>query len=375
MLKKIKPQRFWSPYLQAHVNRVLGECETCTQFNIRKGISTPLGQMPLQEGPFKHFMIDYVDMMRPIQNQRYMLVIVARFSRWVEAVPATAQNTANVIKFLTREVFPRFGVPTVISSDNGTVCGKYSEVGSCAAKSKMEIGMCVSSAVPRDSGKGQQNRKAKIAKVCRHTGLNWVDTLPLALMAYRMQTHSQTHLTPHEMMTMPCPNMRGPYEGPPLEQLQRELQMYVRQMSKTHQNLCLQEQHRARQQQPEEVPENPVQPGDRVYIRSFRRRWNEPIQAGPFEVTHATPTAVKVRGSNVWYQLNHCTRILNRALPEPLIEDEDGSDEETERGDSEGERDPEGPDNPESPSNPGHPPGAGPGQGEPERGGRIGTLL
>lgn len=49
-----------------------------------------------------------------------MLVIVERFSRWVEAVPTRAQNAANVIKFLTREVFPRFGVPSVKSSDNGT---------------------------------------------------------------------------------------------------------------------------------------------------------------------------------------------------------------------------------------------------------------
>lgn len=34
--------------------------------------------------------------------------------------------------------------------------------------------------------------KAKIAKVCSHMGLNWVDALPLALMAYCTQIHSKT---------------------------------------------------------------------------------------------------------------------------------------------------------------------------------------
>lgn len=80
-----------------------------------------LGQVPLPKGPFKHLTIDYAYMVCPIRGHRYLLVIVDRFSRWVEAVPTKSQNTVNVIKFLTREVFPRFGVPTIISSDNGTM--------------------------------------------------------------------------------------------------------------------------------------------------------------------------------------------------------------------------------------------------------------
>lgn len=42
---------------------------------------------------------------------KYMLVIIDKFSRWVEA--------ANLIKFLTRKVIPRFRILSVISSDSG----------------------------------------------------------------------------------------------------------------------------------------------------------------------------------------------------------------------------------------------------------------
>ena len=56
--------------------------------------------------------MNYVDML-------CMLVILDRFSRWVEAVPSKDQSVATVIKFLTREVMPRFEIQSEISSDNG----------------------------------------------------------------------------------------------------------------------------------------------------------------------------------------------------------------------------------------------------------------
>lgn len=41
--------------------------------------------------------------------------------------------------------------------------------------------------------------KNRIAKICQHTGLNWVAALPLALMACRSSELRDLHLTPHEL--------------------------------------------------------------------------------------------------------------------------------------------------------------------------------
>ncbi len=51
-----------------------------------------------------------------------------------------------------------------------------------------------------------------------------------------MQTNRITNLTPHKMLTgrpMPFPYLRGPYEGPPLEQLQMELRAYMEDRGET----------------------------------------------------------------------------------------------------------------------------------------------
>ncbi len=37
-----------------------------------------------------------------------------------------------------------------------------------------------------------------------------------------------------------------------------------------------------------------ISPGDWVYVKVFKRKWNQPRHEGPFKVTLTTPTALKV---------------------------------------------------------------------------------
>lgn len=64
---------------------------------------------------------------------------------------------------------------------------------------------------------------------------------------------------------MPSPGLSGLHEGPTLDQLEGELRAYVKQVTRIHQAIYLQVQ---------------------------------PKRTGPFEVTHASSIAVKVRGSD-----------------------------------------------------------------------------
>ncbi len=293
------------------VDDFLSSCEICAKHNVRKGITTPIGHIPVPEGPFKHLVM-VLDIIKRVQGKRYMLVIIDRFSKWVEAVPLADEGAATVIKFLIREVFPRFGIPSEISSDNGSsFIQKTVKQVLQQLRIKQRLG-CVYH--PQSQGMVEKlngTLKATFNKICASTKLNWVDALPLVSMSYRMQINRSMHLTPHEMLTgrpMPATFCRDPYKGPPLEQLQMELRAYMKKLTAIHKAIYLQE---TRKQQPMEEAEAacPIVPGDLVYLRVFRRKWNEPRREGPYKVVTATPTAVQVEGSNTWYHLNHCTRV------------------------------------------------------------------
>ena len=76
----------------------------------------------------------------------------------------------------------------------------------------------------------------------------------------------------------------------------------------------------------EKEPPRGVEPGDHVYLRVFRRKWNEPRKEGSYKVTSATPTAIQVEGSATWYHLNHCTKAAQPKARDDREEEEPDAD-------------------------------------------------
>nr|XP_054587273.1 uncharacterized protein LOC129152946 [Nothobranchius furzeri] len=314
VLKRLNKQGYWSPYLKAMVEEVIDQCDICAENNVKKGITVPAGHIPVPEGPFKHLVIDYVDMIKSVHGKRYMLVIIDRFSRWIEAVPSKDLGSETVVKFLVREVIPRFGIPSEISSDNGPA---FVEKVLKGVLQQLRIKQRLGSVYhPQSQGmveRANLTLKSKICKICACTNLNWVDALPLALMSYRMQTNRSTHLSPHEVLTgrpMPAPQLRGPHKGPSLEQLELEFKSYIKQLTSIHKAIYLQEKRK--ELVSSAGADGPVVPGDQVYIKVFRRKWHEPRREGPYKVVRATPTAVQVEGGSTWHHLTHCTKVKDK---------------------------------------------------------------
>ncbi|XP_049427561.1 uncharacterized protein LOC125885805 isoform X2 [Epinephelus fuscoguttatus] len=288
--------------MAATVDRVLGECEICARYNIRRVFTAPLAHTTSR----RSFQTPHVRLHRhgsTIQSKKNEIRLGGhmRIQLMGRSNSYSRSDHRTLAKFLCQEVFLRFGMPDTISSDNG----KHF-VSNVTQETLKQLGIkqkfgCVY--YPESQGAVERANgilKTKIAKIVVDSGdkLNWVDALPLALMSVRSQASRITHLTLHEMLTgspMPIPYLRGPYEGPPLEQLQNEMFDYLRSLSPIHRAI-FQQVKGTTEDRRVEIPEDlqHILPGEWVYVKVFERKWDQPRRKGPYKVILATPTALKV---------------------------------------------------------------------------------
>lgn len=197
------------------VDTEIALCPHCPKYNVRKMFTQPLAHSPMPDGPFRHLVIDYVDMIDRVQGKRYMLVVVCRFSRWIEACPTSKADHKATGKFLCKEVFSRFGMPDTILSDYGPhFVSQVMQEMFKILEIKQKFGFVYHPQSQASVERANGVLKTKMAKIMadRNGKLTWVDALPLAWMAMRSQTNRLTHLTPHEMLTgrpMPLPQTRA----------------------------------------------------------------------------------------------------------------------------------------------------------------------
>ncbi len=57
------------------VDEYLSECDVCAQNNVRKGVSAPIGHIPVPEGPLKHLVMDYADMIRTVRGKKIFVIV------------------------------------------------------------------------------------------------------------------------------------------------------------------------------------------------------------------------------------------------------------------------------------------------------------
>ena len=118
---KVK-KRFWWPNMKQSITQYIQSCLSCQQFNVSRSKKPGLLQpIPPPEGPFQLVGIDYCGPLKqtPRGNQ-YVLCITDYFTRWVVAVAVPDCSAQTTAEALFNEYICRYGVPTVILSDQGT---------------------------------------------------------------------------------------------------------------------------------------------------------------------------------------------------------------------------------------------------------------
>ncbi|CAB0037208.1 unnamed protein product [Trichogramma brassicae] len=113
-------RHFYWRGMQQDVRSHIRDCNLCGRVKKASSHPAPISSHTPTE-PWKHVALDLMGPYPTTAKQhRYILVITDLFSRWVETFPVRAADATTILGILEREIFPRWGFPQAILTDNGT---------------------------------------------------------------------------------------------------------------------------------------------------------------------------------------------------------------------------------------------------------------
>lgn len=176
--------------------------DACRKCKVHKGWREKFKITPIP--PTFAFHTVSIDSIGPLpcskKGNRWILVAIDNFTRWVEALAVTANTDSITAAFITNQVIYRHGCPQNLLHDNGTnyVSKLVSQV-----KEAMGIhGILAAPYHPQTNGAVERVNGTLLKILCclSNKTTEWDEYLPAALMAYRLTPHSATGHSPFKLL-------------------------------------------------------------------------------------------------------------------------------------------------------------------------------
>ena len=195
-LDRVTKRCYW-PGMFGDVKAYCRSCETCQ----RRHSPAPAMSAPLQTdqygGPFERVAMDITEMSLTSSGNRYALVVMDYFSKFVRVYPMPDQKAETVADKLLCWVYEH-GVPERIHSDQGRQFESTVFKELCR-----RLGVEKTRTTPyHPEGDGMVERfnrtlKAMVSKYIDPQGSNWDRDVGALMLAYNSSTHSTTGYTPY----------------------------------------------------------------------------------------------------------------------------------------------------------------------------------
>ena len=211
---KLVSERYVWPEMRTHLREMTRCCHHCQQSKVFKHNKAALQPSKFSGGKLDSVNIDIIGPLPPSQNYRYALVMVDRYTRWIEAAPLTDITSKTVARSFMLNWISRYGTPTHLTSDRGA------QFTSMLWKNLMEMfGITLTQTTsyhPQSNGLVERcNRDIKTALIAQNNPTHWVDNLPLVLLALKAQYKEDLRCTSAEMMFGQTLRLPGELLDPP----------------------------------------------------------------------------------------------------------------------------------------------------------------
>lgn len=122
--------------------------------------------------PFRGWTFNLVREIRPAlsKSQKYILVGIDYFVKWIEVIPLVNANQEAAINFIQKHIIYRFAIPETITTDQGSIF-----IGRKMQEFPSEVGIKLLTSTPyyaQENGQVEATNKIIIGLIKKHVGKN-----------------------------------------------------------------------------------------------------------------------------------------------------------------------------------------------------------